>query len=187
MPYLTQHRQSQNFLEALLRDHGRYTPIVEILDKIVLHLDQLSWADAELIGLELGRQNGSEFCAGIRAGMVHALDADQGAPRDEKRQALLDFALKLNQDSSRIQEQDIERLRRVGWSDQTIEDVIGLAATLKAYSIMANGFGFKGLPQSVFAEMGEATVQQKGYLPIFLSFVEQMNGTKNTASEPHTA
>lgn len=175
MPFLQQHQNTENFLEALLRDHTRYAPIVEILDNIVLGLAELTWEEAEAIGLELGRQNGSEFCAGIRTGMIGALSGQgEAVQRKERLQILTEFATAINGNSGKVEPSDVEKVRAAGWSDQTIEDVIALAAVLKVYSILANGFGFKALPSEAFAQMGAMTVQSNGYLPVFKSFVAQM-------------
>jgi len=174
MPYLKQTRDMDNFMEALLRDHRRYLPIVEFLDSIIHNAAELSWADCERIGLALGRQNGSEFCAGIRAGMINALGRDVEATDDDRLRPVLAYALKLNQDSSAVIEADIQAIRDAGWNDQTVEDVAGLVACLKAYSILANGLGFKALPEAVFAEMGAATVEMKGYAPLFRSYIERI-------------
>lgn len=46
-----------------------------------------------------------------------------------------------------------------------------LVASLKVYSILANGLGFDALPQAAFAEMGTATVAMNGYTPLFRSFM----------------
>ncbi|MDH3790278.1 MAG: hypothetical protein OEU56_13140 [Rhodospirillales bacterium] len=172
MPYLKQNRHMDNFLEALLRDHQRYLPIVEFLDAIIKDASELTWGECEQIGLELGKQNRSEFCAGIRSGMIEALGADQEEDRAEKLRPILAFARKLNEDSSSITEADIQPVRDAGWSDQTVEDVAGLVAILKVYSILANSLGFKALPEAAFAEIGTATVQMNGYTPVFRTFVK---------------
>lgn len=161
-----------NFLEALLRDHKRYLPIIEMLDTIIQDAAELSWLDCEQIGLKLGHQNASEFCVGIRSGIITALGGDASAKPHKKLQPILDFAQKLNHDSSAITKTDIQNVRNAGWNDQTVEDVIGLVAVLKVYSMLANGMGFKALPETAFAEMSGATVQMKGYTPVFKSFLE---------------
>ncbi len=174
MPHLSQTKNMDNFLEALLRDHQRYLPIIEFLDAIILNTSELSWADCEQVGLALGEQNKSVFCAGIRTGMIKALGGDTNLNGNDKLQAILTFAQKLNEDSSSVTEMDIQAIRDAGWNDQTVEDVVGLVAVLKVYSILANGLGFKALPEAAFDEMGAATVQMKGYTPVFRSFMEKI-------------
>lgn len=175
MAFLTQTKEMDNFLEALLRDPKRYLPIIEMLDTIIQNAAELSWLDCEKIGLMLGEQNNSGFCTGIRSGMISALDGNSTAKSSKNLEPILVYAKKLNFDSSSITSSDTQSVRNAGWSDQTIEDVIGLVAVLKVYSLLANGMGFKALPKAAFAEMGSATVQMKGYTPVFNSFLESMN------------
>jgi hypothetical protein len=176
MTYLSHTKGTENFLKVLLRDHERYLPIVQFLDNVVLHMDELTWAEGELIGLELGKQNDSDFCAGIRGGMIDALDAEESALAGGKLKPVLDFARKLNLDASTITETNVQVVRDAGWSDKTVEDVIALVAVLKVYSILANGLGFKALPKAAFEEMGRATVQMRGYTPMFQSFMDGTGG-----------
>ena len=173
MPYLDQNKHMDNFLQVLLRDHQRYQPIVEFLDAVVKDASELTWRECEQIGLELGKQNRSAFCAGIRSGMIEALGAHEEENRAEKLRPVLAFARKLNEDSSSITEADIQPVRDAGWNDQTVEDVAGLVAILKVYSILANSLGFKALSEVAFAEMGAATVQMNGYTPVFRRYVEK--------------
>lgn len=173
MAYPSHIKSMDNLMEALLRNHQRYLPIVEFLDTLIQNAEELNWADCERIGLELGRQNGSGFCAGIRAGMINALGADAKTADDDRLRPVLAFARRLNQDSSSVTEADIQAVRDAGWNDQTVEDVAGLVASLKVYSILANGLGFNALPESAFAEMGAATVRMNGYTPLFKSFIDK--------------
>ncbi len=156
---------------SLIRDHQRYLPIVEYLDKIIQGASELTWDECERIGFELGKQNGSEFCANIRAGLIGALPVESENPKRDII-ALLTFARKVNEASNTIDKQDVSAVRDGGWNDQTIEDVIGLVSVFKVYSILANGFGFDALPAQAFAEMGQATVEMNGYTPMFKSFIE---------------
>ena len=128
---------NNNLLMLLLRDHKRYMPIVEFFDTMTQNLTELSWADAELIAAEVSKANRSEFCTGIRGGMTKALKAnpaiegEPGAVGDEKLTAVLKFALKTNQDSNAIIQSDIDDVLNAGWSEQTVEDIVGLVAIQK--------------------------------------------------------
>jgi alkylhydroperoxidase family enzyme len=175
MAFLKQHADTENFMEALLRHHTRYFPIVTLLDEIVQNSAELTWADCEQIGLELGRENRSSFCAGIRTGMVQALADDQPDSTGWDTKPLIDFARAVNKNASGVSLKDIQKVRDAGWNDQTIEDVVALVACLGAYSTLANGLGFVALPESAFAEMGQATVNMKGYTPLFQSFVDHID------------
>jgi len=173
MPYLSYTRNSDNFMEVLLRDPKRYLPIVEFIDNVTQGLSELGWGECELIMTEVSKVNRSAFCLGIRKGVTQALKADDSALKRDRLAPVLAFALKLNQDASAITQGDVQDVLDAGWSEQTVEDVVGLVAIQRLYNTIAAGLGFRALPEAVFAEMGEATVQQRGYLPMFRAFMEQ--------------
>jgi alkylhydroperoxidase/carboxymuconolactone decarboxylase family protein YurZ len=163
---------NDNLLMLLLRDHKRYMPIVEFFDNMTRNLAELSWADAELIAAEVSKANRSEFCTGIRGGMTKALKVGDAALGNKKLKAAITFALKINQRSDSIMKVDIDELLSAGWSEQTIEDIVGLVAIQKLYNIIAMGLGFKQLPELAFAEIGLDTVNNGGYVESFRQFIE---------------
>jgi len=169
MAYLEQHAGMENFLESLVRDHRRYQPIVQFLDNIVLNSDGLTWAELEIIGLEVAEITGSVFCAQLRKGMINTLDS-ASAP-GLKLDACRNFARHLVSSSQTIDIQQIEILRASGISDQGIEDIIGWVCILQFYATMDQALGFGGLPQEVLNDVAEGTVGAKGYVPSFQHFV----------------
>jgi len=163
---------NDNLLMLLLRDHQRYLPIVEFFDTMTRNLSELSWAEAEHIATEVSKANASEFCTGIRGGMSKALEAGRAAVINNKQQAAISFALKVNQQPAEIMKVDIDEMLNAGWSEQTVEDIVGLVAIQKLYNIIATGLGFKQLPEAAFAEIGQDTVNKGGYVKSFRQFIE---------------
>lgn len=174
MAFLKQHHNMENFLEALVRDHRRYMPLVQILDNLVQKSEQLTWHELEQVGKLIADDMGSEFCSGIRQGMVKALGSRKSA--DRRGAAVDGFARRLAAAPASIEESDIEALRDAGLNDQSIEDLVAWVAVLKAYATMDLGLGFGGLPQPVFDEIGAGTVAAMGYVPSFRYFVAQAEG-----------
>lgn len=173
MPFLSYTKNfDNNLLMLLLRDHRRYMPIVEFFDTMTQSLSDLSWADAELIASEVSKANHSEFCTGIRGGVTKALKADADAESNEKLAPILRFALKVNQSPESIMQSDVDDVLNAGWSEQTVEDIVGLVAIQKLYNTIANGLGFKQLPEIAFAEIGQDTVNKGGYVASFRQFIE---------------
>lgn len=173
MPYLSYTQNfDNNLLMLLLRDHKRYMPIVEFFDSMTQGLSELSWVDAELIASEVSKANQSEFCTGIRDGMTKALKVAPNAEGNEKFSTVLSFALKTNQSPHSIVQSDVDAVLNAGWSEQTVEDIVGLVAIQKLYNIIATGLGFKQLPEAVFAEIGRNTVKKGGYEASFRQFIE---------------
>ena len=163
---------NDNLLMLLLRDHKRYMPIVEFFETMTRGLSELSWSEAELIAAEVSKVNRSGFCTGIRGGMTNALKADLNALDNEKLAVALKFALNVNQHPGAITQNDIDAVLNAGWSEQTVEDIVGLVAIQTLYNTIATGLGFKELPEAVFAEIGQDTVNKGGYVASFRHYIE---------------
>jgi alkylhydroperoxidase family enzyme len=157
------HNFNNNLFMLFLRNPERYVPIVDFFGNMTENLSELKWSEAELIAAEASNVNDSSFCTGIRKGMTDALQAKPEALVNDKLAAALDFALKVNAHDGSITKEDVDAVLEAGWSEQTVEDLVGLVAVQKLYNILANGLGFKELPPAVFAEIGRGTVDNGGY------------------------
>ncbi|MFQ5702001.1 MAG: peroxidase [Acidobacteriota bacterium] len=72
----------------------------------------------------------------------------EGLRRDYRRvdlpdpdRRMLDFAVKLTRTPSRMTEQDIAVLRRHGFSDEAIHDIVQVTALFNYYNRLADGVG----------------------------------------------
>jgi alkylhydroperoxidase family enzyme len=170
--YLTYTQQfDDNLLAFLVSDHERYRPIVEFFDTMTKDLNELSWAEAELIASEISKTNQSNFCTGIRAGMINALDAAPADLVNDKFEAALNFALKLNQAPNSVTQDDVEEVLNAGWTEKTVEDIVGLVAIQQLYNTIGIGLGFNNFSALAFEQIGRDTVNKGGYLASFQSFI----------------
>jgi len=175
MSYLSYTRDyNNNLLMLLLRDHKRYMPIVTFFETMTQHLSELSWGEAELIATEVSKINQSGFCSGLRNGMTQALNADASALKNTKLATALAFALKINRSPNNIAQNDIDEVLDAGWSEQTVEDIVGLVAIQSLYNIISNGLGFKQIPETAFIEMGNDTVNKGGYTASFKQYINPL-------------
>lgn len=60
----------------------------------------------------------------------------------ERQRAMLDFAVKITEESHRCSEQDVEALRRLGFSDEDVMDIAEVAAMFNLTNRMANALGW---------------------------------------------
>ncbi|MGH1340799.1 MAG: hypothetical protein ACRBN8_04575 [Nannocystales bacterium] len=156
-------------MRLLVANPSRYRPLVAFLDQVTQNLAQLTWADCEAIGAELARDNKSTFCAGVRDATLDALGEVEGTPAG-RLAPLIDFARRVNEDATTMTQEDVDAVRAHGWTDQTVEDVVGLVAALRVFSTMATGLGFATLPAEDFANIGQGTVGAGGYVASFDMF-----------------
>jgi uncharacterized peroxidase-related enzyme len=63
------------------------------------------------------------------------------APLDERRRAIVDYAIKLTRSPGSIREQDIDQLRQATLSDSAIHDVAAVTAYFNFVNRIALGLG----------------------------------------------
>lgn len=61
---------------------------------------------------------------------------------DPAERAMLDFAVKVTEESHRCTEEDVEALRRAGWVDENIMDIVEVTAMFNFTNRLANALGW---------------------------------------------
>jgi uncharacterized peroxidase-related enzyme len=123
----------------------------------------LSKAEREMIVVATSALNGCQYCvvahgAILRVRAKHPLLADQVAINYRKadltprQRAMLDFALKVAAESSKVGDEDFERLRGQGFSDEDIWDIAAITAFFALSNRMANVIGMR--PNDEFYLLG---------------------------------
>ena len=123
----------------------------------------LSKAEREMIVVATSNGNGCQYCvvahgAILRIRAKDPLVADQVAVNYRKaditarQMAMLDFAMKVSNDSQSIRDGDFELLRGQGFSDEDIWDIAGIAALFALSNRMANFTSMR--PNDEFYAMG---------------------------------
>jgi len=109
----------------------------------------LTKAEMEMIVVATSNDNGCPYCvvahgAVLRIRAKNPLVADQVAVNYRKaditprQKAMLDFAMKVSNDSKSIADEDFVALRRHGFSDEDIWDIAGITAFFALSNRMAN-------------------------------------------------
>ena len=123
----------------------------------------LTKADREMIVVATSGVNGCQYCvvahgAILRIRAKNPLVADQVAVNHRKadinprQRAMLDFAIKVAEDSRSIGEADFEALRAHGFSDDDIWDIAGITAFFGLSNRMANFMSMR--PNDEFYMLG---------------------------------
>ena len=78
----------------------------------------------------------------LDAGLVQALEADyKSAPITDQERAMLDHAVKLTKDATKVSRADIDRLRTAGFNDQAILQITLIAAWFNYINRVADALG----------------------------------------------
>jgi len=97
--------------------------------------------------------------------MVEAVLKDyKAAPIPEKEKALFRFIEKVNGESSRIRQEDVDSVRAAGWSDEAIYDASTVCALFNFYNRWVDATGVRDMPLAAY-EMAGKRMANQGYVP----------------------
>jgi uncharacterized peroxidase-related enzyme len=127
-----------NVLKAFAFDNAKLEAFVNYRQELVQAVESLSKLEVEMIATVVSAQNRCFYCITVHGNAVRQLGNPllgemmvmnyRAAQLPKRQRAMLDFAVKLTAQSSEIEEEDRERLRRVGFSDRDIWDIASVAA-----------------------------------------------------------
>lgn len=96
--------------------------------------------------------------------MKAVLEDAASAPISEAEKALFAYVEKLNRQPASIQQEDIERLKAVGWTDEAIYDAVTVCALFNFYNRWIDGTGVQDMPAALY-QRGASRMAQAGYAP----------------------
>ncbi|RME50843.1 MAG: alkylhydroperoxidase [Caldilineae bacterium] len=123
----------------------------------------LSAAEREMIAVTVSAENGCLYClvshgADLRVALEDEVLGDRitfdyrRAGLSERTTAMLDYAVKITRTPVECSEADIERLRALGFSDETIFDIAELAAMYNFTNRLASATGM--IPNREYHRLG---------------------------------
>jgi uncharacterized peroxidase-related enzyme len=123
----------------------------------------LSKAQREMIAVVVSTVNRCHYCMVSHAAALRKLTGDpvlveqlrtnyKYAELEPRERAMLDFAVKLTEQSSSCSKDDVVALREAGWSDEDIMDIAQVAAMFNFTNRLASGLGW--VPNDEFVTLG---------------------------------
>jgi len=86
------------------------------------------------------------------------------APISDAEKALLKFIDKVNRESNRIRREDVEEVKRAGWSDEALYDAITVCAMFNFYNRWVDAAGVQDMPALGYRAAGHRLATE-GYAP----------------------
>ncbi len=129
--------------------------MMDLSECLIFSDGHLTRRQKEMIAAFVSTTNDCPYCADSHSFffLVHGGDRDtlhaiqqcnmQSPAFSDAEQALLAFVDKVNRQSSEIRNEDIERLRTAGWTDNQIAEAIHVASLFATFNRVANAFGLK--------------------------------------------
>jgi uncharacterized peroxidase-related enzyme len=132
-------------------------------DQLMRGESGLSKEQREMIGIVVSATNRCHYCIVSHSAALRVLTGDdvladrlatnyRHAELDPKERAMLDFAHKVTAASHECSRDDLEELRRHGWTDEDIFDIAEVAAMFNFSNRMASAFGW--VPNDLYHSWG---------------------------------
>ncbi len=123
----------------------------------------LTKAEREMIAVVVSTLNRCHYCMVSHGAALRKLTGDpilveqlrtnyRYARVEPKERAMLDFAVKLTEQSHRCTDEDVEALREAGWNDEEIMDIAEVTAMFNFTNRLASGLGWR--PNDEFVGLG---------------------------------
>ena len=127
-------------------------------DEVMRGESGLTKAQREMIAVVVSVANRCHYCVVSHSAALRKLTEDPAfvdtlatnykyASLEPAERAMLDFAVKLTTASSECTEDDVERLRAAGWSDEDVFDIAQVAAMFNFTNRLASGLGWQPNPE----------------------------------------
>ena len=86
------------------------------------------------------------------------------APVSEKDRSLYSFIRKMVHDSTSIGQEDVDRVRKAGWSDEALYDAITVCSLFQFYNNWVDATGVSDMSAQAY-EMSGHRLATQGYAP----------------------
>lgn len=138
-----------NVLAAYAFDADKLNAFTAMYSDLMLGHSALSKLEREMIAVVVSAVNRCFYCLTAHGQAVRALSGDpklgemlvmnyRVADLDPRQRAMLDFAVKMTEESAKIEEPDRQALRNVGFSDRDIWDIAAVAGFFNMTNRMAS-------------------------------------------------
>ncbi|KYJ87479.1 carboxymuconolactone decarboxylase family protein [Sulfurovum riftiae] len=152
-PILEKTGQLGEIFKLLAIDEKIYFATDEMIQKYLLDETTLSYDIKEAIALLISKENGCKMCVDIHKSIAKMLGLTEehiekilqgvdAIDTDEKEKALLNFCIRAAQkDNYKIQKEDIDTLKAMGWSDVQIIEAVAITGYFNYINTLSNVFG----------------------------------------------
>ena len=77
------------------------------------------------------------------------------APIDDREKALFAFIERMNRESNRLGQEDVDALKAAGWSEEAIYDAITVCALFNFYNKWIDASGVSDMPAAAYDASGK--------------------------------
>lgn len=94
--------------------------------------------------------------------MDAVLEDFRTAPISEEEKALFTFLEKVNRASNEVTQEDVDRVKAAGWSDEAVYDAVTVCALFNFYNVWIDATGVRDMPSMAY-DMSGKRLAERGY------------------------
>jgi len=83
-----------------------------------------------------------------------ALSDFRTSPLSEREKALFELLEKANQSTCELRQEDVDRAKAAGWTDEALYDAITVCALFNFYNVWIDGTGVHDMPAAAYDASG---------------------------------
>jgi len=115
---------------------------------VLWEMGELTMPEVQLIGIAVSQANGCAYCTGAFCTIWNfGLGASTGEVQDflregpgcrksERERAMLDYAIKVNEDAGKVTDEDVQALRAAGFGERGILQITHLVSDFSSYNTL---------------------------------------------------
>lgn len=118
----------------------------------------LTKVQREMVAVVVSATNRCHYCLVSHSAALRKLSGDpvlveqlttnhRYAAVEPRERAMLDYAVKLTEASSRCTKEDVEALRAAGWTEEDVFDIVEVTAMFNLTNRLASGMGWRPNPE----------------------------------------
>lgn len=85
------------------------------------------------------------------------------APISDEEKALFAFLEKVNRASNEVTQEDVDRVKAAGWSDEAVYDAVTVCALFNFYNVWIDATGVRDMPAMAY-DMSGKRLAERGYV-----------------------
>jgi uncharacterized peroxidase-related enzyme len=152
-PILEKTGQLGEIFKLLALDEKVYMATDKMVQSFLLDETYLSYEIKEAIALLISKENSCKMCVDVHKNIAKMLGLSEerigqilegidSIGTDEQEKALLRFCVRASQkDSYKMQREDIEALKALGWHDKEILEAVAITGYFNYINTLSNVFG----------------------------------------------
>jgi len=152
-PIMEKTGQLGEIFKLLAVDDKIYFATDAMVQGYLLDETHLSYDIKEAIALLISKENSCKMCVDVHKSIAKMLGLSderieeilqgvEAIDTDEKEKALLNFCIRASQkDNYKMQKEDIDALKEMGWSDEEIIEAVAITGYFNYINTLSNVFG----------------------------------------------